>query len=724
MKNLSRTIGAAVIALYAVAFAHPALAQTVQMQGAVSPDALKLPTFGDLPSAQSLPLRISFKPRNQDRLDALLAAQQDPKSPQYHKWLTPGEYSQRFGITQDQFDRLSRWLTSQGFRITGGSPAEGFIAFDGSVLTIGRAFNVRLSKFDAAGSKFGNLDEPMIPAEFSSTIGNIQGLNNLERAVPLHQKIGPEPSKDKSSSREPRDLDPNAVTSRFALNSKAQVAVPQDREVGLGTHFAPSDFYTFYDETGASTRGGGTGNDCIAIYAQSDTFNDIVGAFDAKFGLPATNLSRVAVDNKTAGHYNGAETETLLDIQWAHAVAPAAPISLYLAQDIGAAVQRVINDNQCGTVNISFGLCGAPSVTVSSLNSIFGQAASQGISIFISSGDQGAADLVFGCAVGTSRNVNEMSASPNVTSVGGTGANPNFDSSGNNVGFTAEFAWNDRSGATGGGTSVFFLRPGFQSAIAGTMRSVPDVAMMASPGSPGAFVFDDGNCISGSGCGSNNPKLNVLGGTSLAAPIWSGISKLIVDQTHSRIGNMDNLIYSLAGANQAGNGFRDVTSGNNTFNNVPGFTAVPGYDQVTGWGTVDVDTFVNSYAAAAGGSPTPTPTATPTPTVPARIKVSAAKVNFGKVKVGADKSKTVKVTNTAKKKDGATVNFSGVSLSGSSQFSLTTTCNGPVPPKGQCSITVGFHADTIGVANAAVTVKSNASNPAGFPVTATVAAKR
>src|SRR5208282_522263 len=164
-----------------------ASAQTVALHGTVPPDALKLPTFGDVPAGTVLRLQIWFKPRNQASLNELLAAQQDPKSPEYHQWLSPQEYARRFGPADGDFNKVSQWLTAEGFQVTGGAASAGDIKFSGSVLTIGRVFNTRIVKFAADGSKFGNTNDPEIPAEFADLISNISGLNNLMRIVPLHR---------------------------------------------------------------------------------------------------------------------------------------------------------------------------------------------------------------------------------------------------------------------------------------------------------------------------------------------------------------------------------------------------------------------------------------------------------------------------------------------------------------------------------------------------------
>jgi len=137
-----RYLATAIVAILLIAMGlGAASAQTVQLSGTVSPDALKLPTFGELPAAQTLPLQIWFKPRNQAQLNKLLAEQRDPKSPKYHQWLTPQEYTQQFGVTQAKYDKVVRWLTNEGFQVGRGSTADGYIKFSGSVFTVGQAFN-------------------------------------------------------------------------------------------------------------------------------------------------------------------------------------------------------------------------------------------------------------------------------------------------------------------------------------------------------------------------------------------------------------------------------------------------------------------------------------------------------------------------------------------------------------------------------------------------------
>jgi kumamolisin len=203
---------------------------------------------------------------------------------------------------------------------------------------------------------------------------------------------------------------------------------------------------------------------------------------------------------------NGDEIKALLDIEWAHAVAPGAAIEVYIGNPATApidplvsALRKAVTDNKCGAISVSYGFCGASAAFFTgTLDPIFAQAAAQGQSVFISSGDQGAADIVLNsagtaCVVGKSRNVSEMAADPNVIAVGGTEFTPNFDGSNNDIGSVAESVWNDSTGASGGGVSTIFAKPAWQVSRtpADAKRDIPDIAFGSSPISPGFYWGDD-----------------------------------------------------------------------------------------------------------------------------------------------------------------------------------------------------------------------------------------
>lgn len=604
----------------------PASAQAVALHGNVARDAQLLTPTGHADPAKVLSMTIQFVPRNQAEVDALLAAQQDPGSSQYHKWLMPDEYTRRFGPSEQDFAAVAQWLKSSGLHVTGGSRREGVIKFSGNVATVEKAFGTSVMAF-RDGVHFANTTEPKLPAQFAPIVGEVTGLQNLGKLRPVIKPArillpkAPLRKRPQSGAQLKSGLSP--AWSWTILGSS-------------GNTFAPADFYTFYDETPLLNSGitGAPTNDCIAIFADGNIFTDIVDVFTSDPGQLGFSLAPVSLTVDTSsegdpGVLAGFDTEAYLDIEWSHAVAPGDPITLYVAnpnsftfeQNLQDALGAAVNQNKCGAINISYGDCGEPaSFYTSTLGTIFSKAALQGQSVFVSSGDDG----VDTCDEGVP-NVNELSANPNTTSVGGTGFTPNFDVNGNDVGFVAESVWNDNSLATagqhtaggGGRSQVFTSKPAYQTGQgvpSDGVRDVPDVSMIASANNPGVLIIVDDD--------STNPPSDAAypgqeGGTSLSAPVWAGISRLIQQKTGTRLGNMNPRIYQLANAGLAAHGFRDVLTGNNTFINaqdktVTGYSAGTGYDLATGWGSVDIATFVNAYAATA--TPTPTATATATPT--------------------------------------------------------------------------------------------------------------
>ena len=387
-------------------------------------------------------------------------------------------------------------------------------------------------------------------------------------------------------------------------------------------YFKPSDFYSFYNElpllnagiNGASLAQPGGGNkpkfECGMAFAEDSDFLDTAPRlFNTTYSVPnwpinSIGLSRVVVGSNPGR--NGDETEALLDIEWGHTVAPGAIIFVYISGDLYDSISRAISTGRCGVVSISFSFCGASPSFYQTLDLLFARAAAYGQSVFVSSGDVGAAGEVPSgshCGPGKSRGVNEMAASPNVTAVGGTQFTPTYDASGNVGGIVPESAWDDSSppgppGATGGGQSGIFDKPDYQKGVTPNdqKRDVPDIAFGASWNSaPGFWIAKDTN---------GQPALDVpWGGTSIAAPMWAGVARLISQKArrpgkprapNPRLGNMNLEIYKLGAAAR---GLRDVTTGNNNFNGVTGFSAGVGYDQTTGWGTADITSFVNAYTA-------------------------------------------------------------------------------------------------------------------------------
>ncbi len=191
-----------------------------------------------------------------------------------------------------------------------------------------------------------------------------------------------------------------------------------------------------------------------------------MATFDSMFSLPPVTINRVFSDSSSPGA-NGDQTEAFVDIEWAHAAAPGAPITVYIGNPKSQVIDpltdsllRAVSDNSCGAISFTFVFCGAaPSFYTGTIDPVLAQAAAQGQSVFAASGDWGSAGLVAAgntCVPATSRNVSEVAADPNVTAVGGTQFVPNFSSQGEDVGNVPEAAWANGAGATGGGASAVF----------------------------------------------------------------------------------------------------------------------------------------------------------------------------------------------------------------------------------------------------------------------------
>jgi subtilase family serine protease len=288
-------------------------------------------------------------------------------------------------------------------------------------------------------------------------------------------------------------------------------------------------------------------------------------------------------------------------------------------------------------ISITYGNCEAQlgSAETTALNNVLLQATMQGQTVAAASGDSGAADCDSGNAAVSGLAVDFPASSPNVTGLGGTAFNEgtaistywnstNNAYGGSAISYIPEIAWNDTSlggglAASGGGASIFFTKPAWQTGTgvpSDGFRDVPDLAFAASPSHDGLLYCTGGSCVSG--FRDANQNLSVVGGTSAAAPTFAGILALLNQQTKSVQGNINQRLYALASFST--DAFHDVTSGNNIVPcrtgspNCPvapavlqyGFSAGTGYDQVTGLGSVDAYNLIREWTGDFSISATPT----------------------------------------------------------------------------------------------------------------------
>jgi subtilase family serine protease len=661
-----------VLALVSGIAAAPANGQeTAVIAGNHSPSIDNLAAPQPAPADQLLQMSITLNPSNRTALEALRAGQQDPASPNYRRWLKPGEFDRRFGPDPAVRAAIVQWLATAGFTVSQSKGDRWRIKFSGSVAQAEHGFGVPIVSQDY-GRHFANLADPSVPAQFAGEIGFIDGLDNLRGA---------------------------GKTMGIVPGSAANPGPQSLALLNGGRAFAPSDFYTFYDVNPLlNSRINGAGGGCIGLIEVSDYSAPGITNFDKAFKLLPANITRVVASDSDNPGQNSRVDETMLDIEYSHTFAPGAPISVYLsdpatfsANPILATVDALdtaVNEDTCTALSISIESCGfPPTYYTGALHTIYLKAATQGQTVFVAEGDEGAAEFqaVGGiCVLGTSRNVNELASDPLVTAIGGTQFKPKYNSAGNDVGFVPESVWNEPKRAStgisagGGGVSTVWPKPPFQTTIDTPndgARDVPDISIEAACSTPGAFsVFPDqasGNKVSCCACG-----------TSIGAPMWAGITELILQsdgqQPMSTFTSFNTRLYQLGHMqNTAVTGIRDVTKGNNDFENVIGFPATPGFDLATGWGTPDVTKFVSAFIDTA--------------LVSANLVIKPLTLNFGKstLKNSTSAPLPLTITNASSGATGMLVSITGQSTS--SPFVVSHQCNTTLLPGKSCTVKVTFH---------------------------------
>jgi subtilase family serine protease len=346
----------------------------------------------------------------------------------------------------------------------------------------------------------------------------------------------------------------------------------------------------------------GAGRTIVIVDAfQSPTITQDLATFDSVFGLPAPKLNIIAPDGLTPFDQSNADQtswagEISLDVEYSHAIAPAATIDLVLAKsdndaDIFSAQKFVVDHNLGDTLSQSFGeaeQCQDPTIQANT-HKLYQKAAAEGITVFASSADQGAA---LPTCDGTSffKAVSTPASDPLVTGVGGT----ILDANGTTGAYNSEVVWNepDFAAAGGGGFSKLYKTPAFQrGANHSKMRGVPDVAYNA------AIIGGVLTVWSTSGQGAN--LIFQFGGTSAGSPQWAGLAVLADQFGHHRIGNINNALYGLARGPLYGALYHDITVGDNTFHGpvtIQGFSATKGWDPASGLGTPKANNLVPALA--------------------------------------------------------------------------------------------------------------------------------
>lgn len=554
----------------------------------------------------------------QDRaLKQYLEDLQNPASLSFHQWLSPAQYAARFGISDNDLSAVTGWLEGKGFRVEKIPQARNVLEFSGSIGQIQNAFHTSIHRFSINGeTHFANLVDPQIPSALTPVIAGVGPLNSFHPRPGFIP--GPRGHWDTSSHSIQADLTLKDGNGNFYL------------------FVDPADAATIYDLPNSALNpnysGGSTWNGAgvnIGIVGVSDlTTNDVQNYRQAFLGevSGSVNMPVQVVDGNDPGLIpGGAADEALLDNEVAGGMAPGAKIYYYTAADTDLssglidAIFRAIDDNAVGILSASFGECEADLGTGGNqlILEAAEQAAAQGISFVVSSGDAGSAgcdDFDTQSQAKLGYGVSGFASTPYTVAVGGTdfdtlktsissyvttsssGTAPYYRTA---LKYIPENPWNDSTSVDGtlannvpyvgsngqgnivagsGGISTVYAKPAWQNSLTPNdhARDLPDVSFLAANGFYHAmWVFCGDNVSDGSSSGyvacqtaggqfTSGTVLQGVGGTSASAPAFAGMLALVSQsQGGVRLGQPAPILYRLA-ASKYSTVFHDVTVGNNS----------------------------------------------------------------------------------------------------------------------------------------------------------------
>ena len=490
-----------------------------------------------------------------------LAAVYDPASPQYRRFLTQTELTERFGPARDNYEAVLGWLQANGLGLVQGSANRLTLTVAGPRAAVEHAFGVSIGTFRLGERTFfANREEPRLPTALAPRVQAVAGLSNLGQPAPqLIKRLtrwaatgltcmtcasdAKDPinfNKDKKCESKLADGGAYNYTNNkdIATDCKLPDGIPAQSMRASLTLTKASQTWAAAATPWADVDGSGQ---TIGLL-QFDNFDpaDIVNYLDLMGMSPSliSKLSSVAVNG--GAPRGDDEAEVLMDIVNVMNLAPGADIVVYHAPFTGAGTsfQTLLNrmiDDQVDIISNSWAYCENQTTLadVQSIDALLQTAAASGISVFNASGDSGST-----CLNGSPNTVAVPAGSPNATAVGGSSL-----TQGPGWTYGTETWWNGSgdtppSGQGGFGVSRFFARPGYQSGFTtSAMRSVPDVVANADPAA--GIILCRG---SAGGC----PDGFLYGGTSSAAPTWAGLTALLNQARGANLGLLNPLLYPLA----------------------------------------------------------------------------------------------------------------------------------------------------------------------------------
>lgn len=581
---------------------------------------LARPQFDRGAAPASLPLErmrlvLTRNPQQEAALEKFMAEQQDPFSPNFHRWLSPQEFGRQFGPADQDIQTITSWLASHGFQFGSVSNGRTVIEFSGTAAQVQEAFHAGIHEYVLANGEvhWANSSDPAIPAALAPVVVAVHGLHDFF-PKPMSHLIGPiSPSQPIGQSR---------ARPMFSFQATGPCSVPQQLIPAVGSGVgdwcfmvAPYDFAAIYNVTplwNANPAIDGSGQ-TIAIVGDSNINLQDVRTFRSLMGLPAKDPQVILAGANPGVQKSGDESEAVLDVEWSGAVARNATIDLVIAASTktsfggDTAAQFIIDNNLAPILSESFGACEQALGTSGNAfyNTLWQQAAAEGITVLVSSGDNGSAACDINVVNGPPSQpaqgglqVNGLASTPFNVAVGGT----DFDDVNNPFnywnttsdtktqasafGYIPESTWNDSctnsvfsptfganaeavcnnsqitafsnppvvvpAGGSGGASGVY-PKPSWQTALtpADAHRDLPDLSLLAGTGtiSASSYYFCESDLNTPAAQCSLSGQIFGVGGTSVSTQVLAGVMALVNQKTGERQGNANSVLYALA-ANQ------------------------------------------------------------------------------------------------------------------------------------------------------------------------------
>jgi subtilase family serine protease len=505
--------------------------------------------LGDTKPDEMLPLQVTLNPADPARLDAFLAALNDPRSPQYHHFLDAAAFGAEFGTADADLARVETWLRGAGVSVVQRYPQKTALAVEGRAVDVERLLRLRMRDFlDPRHHRRYHVPvgTPVIPDDLAHIVAGVVGLDT----------------------------------------SQIEVSAQVKGRKGL----TPQDLAKAYEIGPLHDRGLHGEGQTVAIISYDSILDSDVAEWDRRVGASGPPVEHIRLRGGTEPG-DGA-IEVALDVDVVRAVAPQAKILNFEAPNTGKVsdaemMNAIVADGRADIATSSWGICDDPTGTRAQLakraaaTGALQAAFARGMTIFNASGDAGA----FDCQQRNRADLRPLpdfwSDSPYAVSVGGTYLTRSTDGS-----YVEEAGWEDPMERDGGGGGLnpiddrpsWQRGPGVDNRDSNGKRQVPDVAADADSTSGYAVVYTDPEEQNG------RPTQDVVGGTSGASPFWAGITvltrQLAQQQRVGPLGPLNPILYELAATHPPNAIFHDIVKGGNLLQE-----ATPGWDYSTGLGT-------------------------------------------------------------------------------------------------------------------------------------------